>query len=85
VTDDFLRAYFLRPEVHPVEESCDAERHLHASLMQAPRRAVPDGELEALADADARHNYRMLLKFRERLLATGTLAATAGANSAISG
>jgi len=73
VTDDFLRAYFLRPEVHPVEESCDAERHLHASLMQAPRRAVPDGELEALADADARHNYRMLLKFRERLLAAGTV------------
>ncbi len=73
MTDDFLRAYFLRPEVHPVEESCDAERHLHASLMQAPRRAVPDGELEALADADARHNYRMLLKFRERLLAAGTV------------
>jgi Family of unknown function (DUF6352) len=73
VTDDFLRAYFLRPEVHPVEESCDAERRLHAALMQAPRRAVQDGEIEALADADARHNYRMLLKFRDRLLAAGTV------------
>ena len=25
VTDDFLRAYYLRPEMHPVEESGDAE------------------------------------------------------------
>jgi hypothetical protein len=73
VTDDFLRAYFLRPEVHPVEESCDAERRLHAALMQAPRREVQAGEMEALADADARHNYRMLLKFRDRLLAAGTV------------
>ena len=73
MTDDFLRAYFLRPEVHPVEESCDAERRLHAALMAAPRRAVTDADIEALADADARHNYRMLLKFRDRLLAAGTV------------
>jgi hypothetical protein len=73
VTDDFLRAYFLRPELHPVEESCDAERQLHAALMAAPRRTVADAEIEALADADARHNYRMLLKFRDRLLAAGTV------------
>ena len=73
VTDDFLRAYFLRPEVHPVEESCDAERRLHAALMAAPRRAVTPAEIEALADADARHNYGMLLKFRDRLLAAGTV------------
>jgi hypothetical protein len=73
VTDDYLRAYYLRPEVHPVEESCDAERRLHASLMAAPRRAVADAEIEALTDADARHNYRVLLKFRDRLLAAGTV------------
>ncbi|HEX9185162.1 MAG TPA: DUF6352 family protein [Burkholderiales bacterium] len=73
VTDDFLRAYYLRPEVHPVEESCDAERRLHAALMQAPRRTVPQAEIEALADADARHNYALLLGFRDRLLAAGTV------------
>jgi hypothetical protein len=73
VTDDFLRAYYLRPEVHPVEESCDAERRLHAALMAAPRRAVPQAEIEALADADARHNYAMLLRFRDRLVAAGTV------------
>ncbi len=73
VTDDFLRAYYLRPEVHPVEESCDAELRLHAALMEAPQRAVPPAEIDALADEDARHNYRMLLKFRDRLLAAGTV------------
>jgi hypothetical protein len=41
--------------------------------MLAPRRAVADAELEALADADARHNYRVVLKFRDRLLAAGTV------------
>jgi len=71
ITDDFLRAYYLRPEVHPVEESCDAERALHAALMQAPRRAVEPGELDAIADADARDNYRVVLRFRDRLLAAG--------------
>ncbi len=73
VTDDFLRAYFLRPEIHPVEESCDAELRLHASLMQTPRREVSAAQIEALKDQDARHNYRMLLGFRDRLLAAGTV------------
>jgi hypothetical protein len=75
VSDDFLRAYYLRPEIHPVEESCDAEHALHESLMAAPRRAVAAAELEAVADADARDNYRILLRFRDRLLAAGTLEA----------
>jgi hypothetical protein len=46
---------------------------LHAALMAAPRRAVAGAEIDALADADARHNYRMLLRFRDRLLAAGTV------------
>ena len=41
--------------------------------MQDPRRAVGGDELEALADEDARHNYRVLLRFRDRLLETGTV------------
>jgi hypothetical protein len=73
VTDDFLRAYYLRPEVHPVEESCDAERRLHASLMEDPRRNVLPGELDALQDEDARDNYKTVLKFRDRLLQGGTV------------
>ncbi|HTL27214.1 MAG TPA: DUF6352 family protein, partial [Burkholderiales bacterium] len=73
VTDDFLRAYCLRPEIHPVDESCAAERALHAALMEEPRRPVPDAEIEAIVDADARDNYRILLRFRERLLEAGTV------------
>jgi hypothetical protein len=73
VTDDFLRAYYLRPEVHPVEESNEAEHALHAALMESPRRAVAAAELEAIGDADAIHNYRVVLRFRDKLLETGTV------------
>ena len=73
--DDFLRAYFLRPEIHPAEDSCDAELALHSALMDEPRRPVAEAELAALADADARDNYRLVLRFRDRLLAAGTLEA----------
>src|SRR3954469_4908405 len=75
VTDDYLRAYYLRPEVHPVEESDDAERALHAALMAEPRRRVAKSELAALGDADARHNYEVVLRFRDRLLDAGTVEA----------
>ena len=73
VTDDFLRAYYLRPEIHPVEESGDAERRLHAALMESPRRKVSEKELAAVEDADARDNYRVVLRFRQKLLDAGTL------------
>ncbi len=73
VSDDFLRAYYLRPEVHPVEESGEAELALHASLMAEPSRAVNAAEIEAVEDEDARDNYRVVLRFRDRLLAAGTL------------
>src|SRR3954467_7906919 len=73
VTDDYLRAYFLRPEVHPVEESDEAERALHASLMNSPGRKVTPAEIDAISDADARDNYRVVLRFRDRLLDAGTV------------
>jgi hypothetical protein len=73
VTDDFLRAYFLRPEVRPVEESCPAERALHERLLGDPRAVVPEAALAALADTDARENYRVVLGFRDRLVRAGTV------------
>lgn len=73
VTDDFLRAYFLRPEIHPVEESSDAERRLHAALMDDPRLEVREADIDSLADPDLQHNYRVLLRFRRRLLDAGTV------------
>ena len=59
--------------MHPVEESCDAERALHESLMREPRRPVPKEELNLLKDADARENYEVVLRFRDRLLQAGTV------------
>jgi len=59
--------------VAPIEESCDAERRLHALLMAQPRRPVAEAELEAIRDEDARHNYRMVLRLRDRLVAAGTV------------
>ena len=71
VTDDYLRLYYARPELAPVAESCGAERALHASLLERPRRAVADPEIEAVVDADARENYRIVLRFRDRMLTAG--------------
>jgi hypothetical protein len=56
-----------------VEESSEGERRLHALLMEDPRRAVSDSDLERVEDADARDNYRVVLRFRDRLLAAGTV------------
>jgi len=73
VTDDFLRAYMSRPELAPVEESCDAERALYASLVENPSRPVEVQDLSALADPDARENYQVLLGFRDRLTNAGSV------------
>ena len=75
ITDDYLRLYYARPELAPVAESCPAERALHASLVEQPRRSVPEREIAAVADADARENYRVILKFRDRLAAAPNLEA----------
>ena len=75
VTDDYLRMYYVRPELAPVAESCDSERALHQKLLDEPRRAVSDRDIQALADEDARENYRIVLRFRDQLLAAPTLEA----------
>lgn len=75
VTDDFLRAYLMRPEMRPVEASCDSERTLHRALMDEPRAAVPAQRLAAIAEPDARDNYGVLLAFRDRLVKAGTIEA----------
>ncbi|ODT37459.1 MAG: hypothetical protein ABS55_03220 [Lautropia sp. SCN 70-15] len=75
VTDEFLAAYLRRPELAPVPESCAAERALYDGLLAAPRAAVPDAQLAGLADPDARDNWRMFLRFRDRLLGAPNLQA----------
>ena len=73
VSDDYLRAYFRRPEVRPVPESCGAERALHQALLEDPRRPVTAPELAGLADPDARESYGYVLALRDRLVAAGTV------------
>ena len=75
VTDDFLRSYLARPELAPVPESCAAELRLHDALMADPRRVVEADALASVADADARENYGIWLRFRDRLVAAPSLEA----------
>lgn len=73
VSDELLLALYARPEVLPPEEACAAERALHASLMQEPRRAISKADIAALADADARENWEFLIVFRDTLIAAGSV------------
>lgn len=73
--DDWWRTTLAQPQLALIDESCAAEVALHRALVAEPRRAVTDDELAALADDDVRHNYRLWLRFRDSLLAGGTLEA----------
>jgi hypothetical protein len=73
VTEEFLKALYVRPEVLPPEEACAAERALHARLMIAPADAVDPAEIAAMQDPDARENWTMLIAFRDLLIASGTV------------
>jgi hypothetical protein len=73
VTDELLLAWLARPEIVPPPEACATERAVHARLLKAPRSAVPEVELAAMMDADARENWRFFLTLRDRLLKAGTV------------
>ncbi len=75
ITDDWLRACLLRPELAPIEESCQTERALHERLIETPKAPLDDAALDAVADPDARGNYRTYRRYRERLLASPTIEA----------
>ena len=75
VTDEFLKAYFVRPELMPPDDACEVERRLHRDLLAEPRRQVAAGEIAAIADADARENWQFVLGFRDLLLRHATLEA----------
>ncbi|PTM39105.1 DUF6352 family protein [Bosea sp. 124] len=75
VTDDFLKAYLARPELLPPDEACDAERALHAKLMQEPQAEIAPADVAGILDEDARENWRFMLGWRDRLLAAPTLEA----------
>jgi hypothetical protein len=75
LTDDFLRSLLLRPELAPVAESCAAERALHEALFAAPRAVVAESDVAPIVDPDARENFRIWLRFRQRLVAAPSIEA----------
>ncbi len=68
VTPSFLKAYLARPELAPIEESCEAERELHRRLLADPLLPVEAASLARLVDPDALANWRVWLGFRDFLL-----------------
>jgi hypothetical protein len=74
-TDAYLQGLLARPELALVPESCTAEIALHESLVAEPSRVVAAHELVSVQDDDARENYTVFLRFRDGLLAAGTLEA----------
>src|SRR5947207_7409352 len=74
-TPELILAYLARPELMPPANACEAERNLHASLLANPLRPVSKADISALADADARENWTLMMAFRDRLLTAASLEA----------
>jgi Family of unknown function (DUF6352) len=68
VTEEFLKAYLARPELVPPPEACAAERQLHRALLRDPRQFVATSRIAAIADADARENWQMMISWRDHLV-----------------
>jgi hypothetical protein len=75
VTDELLLAFLARPELNAPADACNAESHLRSALINSPRRPVSSHEIEALADSDARENWRTMVAFRNRLIEAQTVEA----------
>ena len=67
VTDEFLKAYLARPELIPPPGACAAEQNLHGVLLIDPRRSVAASQVAAIADADARENWEIMIAWRDHL------------------
>src|ERR1044072_5821328 len=75
VTDEFLKVYLARPEIVPPAEACAAERSLRRTLLVDPRQSVGPARIAAIADADARENWQLMIAFRDHLVSHRTVEA----------
>ncbi|MFZ9176509.1 MAG: DUF6352 family protein [Burkholderiaceae bacterium] len=73
VTDAFLTHSIRRPELSPVDTSCQTERVVFEQLCQTPRSSISPETLSRLVNQDMADNFRVWLRFRDRLLASPTL------------
>jgi Family of unknown function (DUF6352) len=74
-TAAWWRRWLQRPELALPPDACKHERRLAERLAADPLRDVPEAELAAIADADARDNWRLWLRFRHAVQSAGTLEA----------
>ena len=65
ITKDYMRAYFTRPEIHPIEDSCEAEHQIFEALMEDPLQDIAETELLKIKDQDTLVNYQTVLRFRD--------------------
>ena len=72
-TIDFMRAYFKRPEVEIIDESCETEKKLNKKLLIDPFTPISENELDQIIDKDVKFNYQMILNFREFLSKSNNL------------
>jgi hypothetical protein len=75
VSDEFLKAYLARPEMRPPPDACRLEQALHRELLGDPRQPVAPSRIAAIADEDARENWRLILSWRDQLARHPTLEA----------
>jgi hypothetical protein len=77
VTDEFLRAYLDRQELALVPESCAGEIALHTALKANPRLSDVEFErgITGILDSDVQENFRLFLRFRNRLISASNLQA----------
>ena len=75
VTNEFLKAYLARPEIAPPPDACPVERALHLALLKDPRQPVEPRQIAAIADADARENWELMISWRDHLVRHATLEA----------
>jgi hypothetical protein len=75
VTDEFLKAYLARPELVPPPDACAVERQLHDTLLRYPWQPVSASQIAAIADADARENWNVMIGWRDLLVNFDTLEA----------
>jgi Family of unknown function (DUF6352) len=73
LTPDFLAAYLRRPELAPPAGADAEECRLHARLLADPLAPIAESDLARLGDEDARGNYAVYRRFRDRLVQAGTL------------
>jgi hypothetical protein len=75
LSDEFLMVYLARPEMTPPLDACAAERGLHRAMLDDPRRPVAPLQLAAIADDDARENWKFMISWRDHLVRHATLEA----------